>query len=256
MGYCYFLDNFALNRKEMSRIGLVVLLLSGVAFTASAQLDNVLKKAKSELSHEQPLTAAEVGDGLKEALTKGISTGSDLLAQVDGYFKNPEIKIPFPQDAKRVEEKMREVGMGSDVDRVILSINRGAEDAARYAKDIFVDAIRQMTIDDAWGILKGQPDAATQYLKRTTTAQLHEKFKPVIKTSLEKVEATKYYGDLIKAYDKIPFTKKVNPDLVEYATDRAIQGLFVMIAQEEKNIRENPAARTSDLLRKVFGSQK
>jgi hypothetical protein len=226
------------------------------AFGANAQIDKALNNAKRELSGEQPLTAAQVADGLKEALNNGISKGSDQVSQVDGYFKNPEIKIPFPPDAKKVEEKLREVGMGNDVDRFVLALNRSAEDAAKQAKPIFIDAIKQMTIDDAWGILKGQPDAATQYLKRVTTVQLKEKFKPVIKASLDKTNATKYYEDLVKAYDKIPFTKKVNPDLDEYATEMAIQGLFIMIAIEEKNIRENPVARTSDLLKKVFGYQK
>jgi len=236
--------------------GIFVVIYLFFAFSACGQIDNALNNAKKELSAEQPLTTAQVADGLKEALTNGISRGSDLVSQVDGYFKNPEIKIPFPPDAKKVEEKLREVSMGNDVDRFVLTLNRSAEDAAKQAKPIFVDAIKQMTIDDAWGILKGEPDAATQYLKRVTTVQLKEKFKPVIKNSLDKTNATKYYEDLVKAYDKIPFTKKVNPDLDEYATDMAIQGLFVMIAKEEKNIRENPVARTSDLLRKVFGYQK
>lgn len=227
-----------------------------VAFNASGQFDKALKDVKKTLSKEQPLTAAQVSDGLKEALVKSISTGSDLLSQVDGYFKNPEVKIPFPPDAKKMEERLRGMGMGKDIDNFVLTLNRGAEDAAKGAKPIFVEAIKQMTIDDAWSILKGQPDAATQYLKKTTTLQLKDKFKPVIKTSLDKVNATKYYSDLVKAYDKIPFTKKVNSDLNEYATDLAIQGLFVMIAREEKSIRENPLERTSDLLKKVFSNQK
>ncbi|MFM8834711.1 MAG: DUF4197 domain-containing protein, partial [Cytophagales bacterium] len=124
------------------------------------------------------------------------------------------------------------------------------------AKPIFIAAIRQMTIEDAWGILKGQPDAATQYLKRTTTAQLKEKFKPVVQNSLNQVNATKYYGDIVNNYNKIPFIEKVNPDLNEYATDMAIQGLFTMIAKEELNIRKDPVARTTELLKRVFGSQK
>jgi hypothetical protein len=195
----------------------------------------------------------EVSKGLKEALTQGISKGADALSQVDGYFKNPLIKIPFPPDAQKMEKKLRDIGMGKDVDNFILTLNRGAEDAAKQAKPIFIDAIKKMSITDAVTILKGQPDAATQYLKKTTLTQLKAQFTPVIKASLDKVEATKYYSNLANTYDKIPFVKKVNPDLTAYTTDLAIQGLFVMIANEEKNIRANPVARTSDLLKKVFG---
>lgn len=200
-----------------------------------------------------PLGNEEVSKGLKEALTQGISKGADALSQVDGYFKNPLIKIPFPPDAQKMEKKLRDLGMGKEVDNFILTLNRGAEDAAKQAKPIFVDAIKKMSITDAITILKGQPDAATQYLKKTTLAQLKVQFTPVIKASLDKVEATKYYSNLAGEYDKIPFVKKVNPDLTAYTTDLAIQGLFVMIANEEKNIRANPVARTSDLLKKVFG---
>ena len=199
------------------------------------------------------LSNEEVGNGLKEALTQGISKGADALSQADGYFKNPKIKIPFPPDAQKMEKKLRDIGMGEDVDKFILTLNRGAEDAAKQAKPIFVDAIKKMTITDVVAILKGQPDAATQYLKKTTNTQLQAQFRPVIKASLDKVGATKHYKDLASTYDKIPFVKKVNPDLEAYTTDLAIQGLFYTIALEEKEIRANPAARTTDLMKKVFG---
>ena len=222
----------------------------------SAQINSALSEVnKVAGSQQQALTTAEVADGLKEALIKGISNGSDLASQLDGYFKNPEIKIPFPPEVKKVEDKLRQVGLGNEVDKFVLTLNRGAEDAAKEAKPIFITAIKSMTIQDAWGILRGQPDAATQYLKRTTTAQLKEKFKPVIQNSLNKVNATKYYGDIVTQYNKIPFTDDVNPNLDDYATDRAIEGLFTMIAKEEKNIRQDPVARTTDLLKKVFGAQ-
>ena len=234
-------------------IVVIVLLTSEVAFP---QLGKMLDKAKKAVSGSKALSAEEVAQGLKEALTNGISKGSDLTSKVDGYFKNPEIKIPFPPDVKKVETRLRQMGLGGEVDKFVLSLNRGAEDAAKEAKPIFVAAIKQMTIDDAFSILKGEPDAATQFLKKTTTAQLKEKFKPVVQKSLDKVSATQYYGDLVGTYNKIPLVQKVNPDLNEYATDMAIQGLFIMIAKEEKNIRQDPLARTSDLLKKVFGSQK
>jgi hypothetical protein len=222
----------------------------------SAQIQQTMGEVNKAMGVEQPLSSADVAEGLKEALIKGISTGSDLVSQVDGYFKNPQIKIPFPPEVKKVEDKLRQIGLGGEVDKFVMTLNRGAEDAAKEAKPIFISAIRQMTIQDAWGILKGEPDAATQFLKRTTSAQLKEKFKPVIKNSLGKVNATKYYGDIVTRYNQIPFVDKVNPNLDDYATDKAIEGLFVMIAKEEKNIRENPVARTTDLLKRVFGAQK
>lgn len=200
-------------------------------------------------------TAAEVTKGLKEALTQGAKKGADQVSKLDGYFKNPEIKIPFPPEVSIVETKMRMLGFGSQVDEFVLALNRAAEDAAKESAPIFVSAIQKMTIDDAYAVLKGEPDAATQYLKRTTTPQLKEKFKPIVQNSLNKVNATKYYGDLVNNYNKIPFVSKVNPDLNAYATDMAIQGLFVMIAKEEKNIRKDPLARTTDLLKKVFNQK-
>lgn len=222
----------------------------------SAQINQAITEVNKQMGSEKPLTSAEVGEGLKEALINGISKGSDLVSQVDGYFKNPEIKIPFPPDVKKVEDKLRQIGLGSEVDKFVMTLNRGAEDAAKEAKPIFITAIKQMTIQDAFSILRGQPNAATEYLKRTTSAQLKEKFKPVIQNSLNKVSATKYYGEIITRYNSIPLVQKVNPDLNDYATDKAIEGLFLMIAKEEKNIRENPVARTTDLLKRVFGQQK
>lgn len=240
----------------MKRIGFVVIVILLFNTIAFPQLGKLLDKAKKAVNGSQPLTAEEVAQGLKEALTNGISKGSDLTSQLDGYFKNPEIKIPFPPDVKKVEDRLRQLGLGSEVDKLVLSLNRGAEDAAKEAKPIFIAAIKQMTIDDAFSILKGQPDAATQFLKKTTTSELKVKFKPVVQTSLDKVSATKYYGDLVGTYNKIPLVQKVNPDLNEYATDMAIQGLFIMIAKEEKNIRQDPLARTSELLKRVFGNTK
>lgn len=221
----------------------------------TAQINQTVGQVNKTLGGDQPLTTEQVAEGLKEALIKGISTGSDLVSQVDGYFKNPEIKIPFPPEVKQVEDRLRQMGLGGEVDKFVMTLNRGAEEAAKEAKPIFITAIRSMTIQDAWSILKGEDDAATQYLKRTTSSQLKEKFKPVIQNALSKVNATKYYGDLVNTYNKIPLVQKVNPDLDDYATDRAIEGLFLMISKEEKNIRDNPAARTTELLRKVFSQQ-
>ena len=229
---------------------LLVLVLSGTGAMAQINL-NKIKQAVTQTT----LSNEEVGAGLKEALTKGASKGSDLVSQADGYFKNPEIKIPFPPEVKNVETKLRQIGMGAEVDKFVLALNRAAEDAAKEAKPVFVSAIKQMTIQDAFAILKGQPDAATQYLQRTTSSELTTKFKPVIQNSLAKVNATQYYTSLVNTYNKIPLVRKVNPNLDDYATGKALDGLFLMVAKEEKNIRQNPQARTSELLKKVFGSQ-
>ncbi len=238
----------------MNRI--IILFVVGCMACTSTQINQALDDANKMMGTEKPLTTTEVGEGLKEALINGISKGSDLASQMDGYFKNPEIKIPFPPDVKKVEDRLRQIGLGNEVDKFVMTLNRGAEDAAKEAKPIFIAAIKQMTIDDAWAILKGEPDAATQYLKRTTSSQLKEKFKPVIQASLDKVSATKYYGDIVNKYNSIPLVQKVNPDLNDYATDMAMQGLFTMIAKEEKNIRQDPVARTTELLKRVFGAKK
>lgn len=215
-----------------------------------------LNKVKSALNGNSQLSSEEVGAGLKEALTVGVSKGSDMVSQLDGFYKNPAIRIPFPPEARKVEDRLRQLGMGGEVDKFVLALNRAAEDAAQEAKPVFISAIKQMTIQDAFSILQGKDDAATQYLSRTTSAQLNEKFKPIVQNSLNKVEATQLYANLINTYNKIPLVQKMNPNLDEYATQKAIDGLFVVVAQEEKNIRQNPGARTSDLLQKVFAAQK
>ncbi len=223
---------------------------------SSSQITQAISEASKVMEGQPAPTTDQVAAGLKEALVKGISLGTDNVSQVDGYFRNPQIKIPFPPEVRKVEDRLRQIGMGKEVDRFVESLNHGAENAAKEAKPIFINAIEQMSFDDAWGILKGQQDAATQYLKKTTTPQLKAKFKPVIQNALNQVEATRYYGDIVTTYNRIPFVEEVNPDLNEYATDLAMQGLFVMIAREEKNIRENPLERTTDLLKRVFEYQK
>jgi hypothetical protein len=233
-------------------------LVVGLAACTSVQINQTMSEVNKAMggTTEKPLTTAEVSDGLKEALVNGVSKGADLVSLTDGYFKNPEIKIPFPPEVQKVEKTLRDIGLGSEVDKFVMTLNRGAEDAAKQAKPIFVSAIKSMTIQDAWAILKGEDNAATEYLKRTTSTQLKDAFKPVIQSSLNKVNATKYYSDLVTRYNKIPLVEKVNPNLDDYATDRAIQGLFVMIAKEEKNIRKDPVARTTELLKRVFGYKK
>ncbi|MCL6259185.1 DUF4197 domain-containing protein [Aquiflexum sp. TKW24L] len=220
---------------------------------STAQINKLLKDVSSG---QIPLSQNEVAEGLKQALEQGISKGTDLASVTDGYFKNEIIKILLPEDARKVEKTLRQMGLGSEVDRALLSINRGAESAAKEAKPIFVNAIKQMTIQDAFGILKGDQTAATEYLRRTTNAQLVALFQPKIQASLDEVGATKYYGDLAKSYNSIPLTKqKIDPDLNAYVTQKAIDGLFTLIAEEEKNIRANPTGRTTDLMKRVFAQQ-
>ena len=205
---------------------------------------------------DTPLSAEDVASGLKEALVVGATKGSNNVSKLDGYLKNPSIKIPFPPDVQKVEDRLRSIGLGKEVDKFVTTLNRGAEEAAKEAKPIFVSAITSMTINDAWNILKGDDkEAATNYLKRTTSDQLRQKFSPVIKRALDKTNATKYYSDIINTYNKIPLVDKVNPSLEGYATEKAMDGLFFMIAKEELNIRKDPLARTSDLLKKVFKEQ-
>lgn len=237
----------------MRQIATLLIVIFSFSCTAEAQ---ILKKAKDLIGGGKGgFTAEEAANGLKEALIQGTSKGVNVLSQVDGYLGNPEIKIPFPPEAQNVEKKLRSVGLGKQVDEVVESLNRAAELAAVEAKDIFVDAIKALTIKDAINIVKGEQDAATQFLQRETTTSLTSKFSPIIDNSLEQVNATKYWGDAMGAYNKIPFVKKVNPDLTAYVTEKAIDGLFVMIAKEELNIRQNPGARATDLLKKVFGGK-
>jgi sulfur relay (sulfurtransferase) DsrC/TusE family protein len=237
----------------MRFLSATVLAFSILAISACS-VQQIQKTVDGYLKDAKP-TTEEVASGLKEALEKGITNGAKKASAVDGYFKNPQIKIPFPPDVRKVETKLRQLGMDKQVDQFIETLNRGAEEAAKQAAPIFVSAIKQMTINDAWNILKGDKDAATQYLQKTTTSQLEAKFKPVIQKALDKVNATKYYGDLVNTYNKIPFVDKVNPDLNDYATTLAIDGLFKLVAQEEANIRNNPGARTTELLKKVFKEQ-
>lgn len=200
------------------------------------------------------VTEAEAGEGVKEALGQGLVKAVLQLNKEDGFFKDAFYKILLPPDAKKIENTLRDLGMGKMVDKAILQINRAAEDAAGQAKPIFVDAIKNMSISDAIGLVKNGDTSATHFFRVKTTEKLVAAFQPVIKASLDKLEATKYYGDMVKTYNNFPTTlKKLNPDLNAFVTNRATEALFDLVAKEELNIRQNLAARTTDLLRKVFG---
>lgn len=195
----------------------------------------------------------EAADGIKEALGQGLNKAVSQLNYTDGFFKSA-YKILLPPEAQKIENTLRNLGFNSLVDKAILSVNRGAEDAAGKATPIFIDAIRSMTLTDAINLVRGGDTSATHFFREKTTAKLYAAFTPVIKSSLDNVDATKYYGDMVTRYNNFPTTiKKLNPDLASYVTLRATDALFNLIAKEEKNIRVNPVARTTDLLKKVFG---
>lgn len=199
------------------------------------------------------LTSNEMIEGLKEALKKGTNNSTTKASALDGFYKNSLIKIPFPPEMAAVEKKLRALGMGAAVDKFIVKMNRAAEDASKKAAPIFVSAITSMTISDAATILKGGNNAATNYLNNKTNAQLTTAMTPSVKESLSKVQILNYWAPLAKKYNAIPGVKKVNPDLNKYVTQRTVDGLFKLIAVEEQQIRTNPAARTTDILKKVFG---
>ncbi|WP_026632942.1 DUF4197 domain-containing protein [Dyadobacter alkalitolerans] len=231
---------------------LAILIFSLLAATNSQAQFNLGKVLDKVSGKSDGLGENEIVSGLKEALNVGISHGSAEASKVDGFFKNELIKIAVPPEAQKVAETLRKMGLGDQVDKFTLSLNRAAEDAAKKSKPIFVKAITSMTVPDALGILKGQDDAATQYLKKTTNEDLYKTFFPVVDSTLNLNKATDYYKEIVDTYNKIPLVKKVNPDLKGYATQKTIDGLFILIAQEEKKIREDPKARVTDLLKKVF----
>ena len=202
------------------------------------------------------VTEGEAGQGIKAALSQGLANAVLQLNKEDGFFKDALYKVLLPPDAKKIENTLRTVGMGNIVDKAILQINRGAEDAAGYAKPIFVDAIKSITLQDAIGLVKNGDTSATHFFREKTTAKLMAAFLPIIKSSLDRVSATKYYGDIVNTYNNFPTTfKKINPDLASYVTEKATVAMFDMVAKEEVNIRTNFAARTTDILKKVFGQK-
>ena len=242
-----------------------VLLIAGLCFTLfsfgqqTSSEGSIFKKAGGILNkvkgNKTSLSNEDIIAGLKEALSVGARNSSDKLSATDGFFANAVIKVLMPEEAKKVEKTLRAAGMGSMVDKAILSMNRAAEDASKSAAPIFLDAVKQMSFQDALGILKGHDSAATGYLKDKTLPALTEAFRPVIEDALQKTNATKHWKDVFDTYNKLPTTfKKVNTDLTAYVTDRALTGLFYQVALEEQKIRKDPAARVSDVLKRVFGS--
>ena len=246
----------------MKKLILPVLLATSLIASAQEKESggtSLLKKAGSVLgktkSGGSSLSNDEIIAGLKEALSVGAKNSSGKLSAVDGFFANAAIKVLMPAEAKKVETTLRNAGMGQMVDDAILSMNRAAEEASKSAAPIFIDAIKQMSFQDALGILKGADTAATSYLKGKTISPLTSAFKPVIDEALQKTGATKHWKAVFETYNKLPTTfKKINTDLSGYVTEKALTGLFYQVAIEEQQIRKNPATRVNDILKKVFGS--
>lgn len=206
----------------------------------------------------QGLTTTEVIKGLKEALTVGATNSVGSASQTDGFFKNPQLFVPFPQEAIKVKNTLEAAGLNQPVNNFVLSLNRAAEDASKRALPIFKKAIIGMSFTDAMGVLKGNETAATDYLRAKTTNQLKAEFTPVVRQSISKVKVTSYWNPIVTNYNKVTLltgAEQVNPNLEEYITERTIDGLFTLIAKEEALIRKDPAARVSDILRKVFSQQ-
>ena len=233
-----------------------------ITMLVSCQLVNAQKKIHDVYNsvhnavNANKLSEADIISGLKEALNVGSNNASALASKVDGFYKNPLMKIPYPSQTRDMMNTLNNLGMQEQVTAFEKQLNRAAEDAAVKAAPIFINAVSNITINDGLSILKGNNDAATQYLKQNTTSELTNQFTPVVAESLQKVEITKYWKPLFNKYNQLPFVKKVNPNLEQYVTQKAIDGLFVLVAQEELKIRQDPSARISDILKKVFDATK
>ncbi len=240
----------------MKKFTMVIILPALVLLTGCAEVLNQL--AQSTAKRQAPgLSTEEIIRGLKEALVVGATNTVFETSKTDGFYKNPLIVIPFPPEAIKVKETVKSLGMDGLVKDFEESLNRAAEDASKKALPILKSAVMNMTINDAMGILKGADNAATEYLKRTTSAALTAEFTPVVKNAVETVEVTKYWNPIASAYNKTTWLtgeKAVNPDLDKYITQKALDGMFKLIAIEEKKIRKDPVARVTDILKKVFGS--
>lgn len=202
------------------------------------------------------LTNDEVINGLKEALTIGTNNSSGMASKVDGYLKNPKLFIPWPEEAKDMKAKLAKMGMQKKITEFETSLNRAAEEAAKKAAPVFIDAVKGMSIGDGFAILNGADSAATHYLREKTLAPLKAQFMPVVKEAIAKVKVTSYWKPLATAYNKLPGVKKQNPDLNDYVATKAINGLMLLILEEEAKIRKDPMARVTDILKKVFGFKK
>jgi hypothetical protein len=229
-----------------------LLLITAFTFLGCAEMQQIVDQLPQTGSI---LSNGDIANGLKEALNQGIDKQVTKLTQTDGFYKNEAVKILLPEELKKVDAKLRAVGLSNLADEGLKVVNRAAEDAVKEGTPIFVDAVKQMTFTDAKNILLGDDSAATSYLQRITSTALYSKFNPIIKNSFAKVGADKVWTNIITKYNSIPLVTKINPDVTDYTTNESIEGVFKMIAVEEKDIRTNLAARTSTALQKVFALQ-
>jgi hypothetical protein len=235
----------------------LLLLLLLVPTLGSAQLKSLITKGKTKITSVTSNTpkTIDISAGLKEALKKGITEQVTKLTAIDGFYKNDAVKILMPEELQMVDASLRKLGLSNLADDGIKALNRAAEDAVKEATPIFVNAITNMNIADAKNILMGSENSATTYLQGSTSKDLYAKFSPVVQESIGKVGADVIWASIIKKYNTIPFISKVNPDITDYVTNKAMDGVFKMIAVEEKNIRTNLKSRTSSLLKQVFALQ-
>jgi hypothetical protein len=240
----------------MSKVILVAALLAVTVSPASAQFDKVLKGLGSMSGGGEGLSDAKIGSGLQEALKVGTENAVVQTGTVDGFLKNKAIKILMPRPLQSIEQPLRLVGYGPQIDEFIVSMNRAAEKAVPFAKEIFWDAIGQITFDDARKILNGNDTAATDYFKAKTSKKLHAAFRPPVETVMADVGVNRQYNDLIGRYKNVPFAKSISFDINQYVTEKATDGIFFVVGREEKKIRTNPAARGTDLLKEVFGGRR
>jgi hypothetical protein len=231
--------------KKILQISFALLIL--VQLTSCDELQKI-----AETLPQEGLSPAKIASGLKEALNKGIDKEVTKLMEPDGFYKDASVKILLPKDLQKVDKALRDIGLGQLADQGLLLLNRAASDAVKEAKPIFVNAITTMSFDDAKNILLGNNDAATTYLQQKTQTQLYQKFSPQVKKSLHKVRADEAWADIIKKYNQIPFVTSVNPDLTDYVTNKALDGVFKKVAVEELKIRTDLNERTSNLLQQVF----
>ena len=233
----------------------ILLILACSPLLLFSQIDLLKKaseKSKSVISIKTQISERDVKKGLTEALNRGSQISVEKASSLNGFYKDNALKIFIPNEAIKMKESLIKIGLKNKVDDFELSMNRAAESASKNALNIFMDAIKNLTIEDAFSILNGGNDAATKYLKKETNQFLYDSFKPIIISSMEDVSISKNWNSLTTKYNSIPFTEKINPDLEDYITNKAIDGLFILIAKEEIKIRENPSARTSEILKKVF----
>lgn len=231
---------------------IVLILLTSSLILGCAELQQVVNQLPQG---SVGLSQLDIANGLKEALDNGIEKQVSKLTATDGFLKNEAVKILLPEELQKVDKGLRDIGLSSLADEGLKVLNRAAEDAVKQATPIFVDAVKNMTFNDAKNILMGDNSAATSYLQNTTSTALYSKFNPVIQNSFAKVGADKVWTNIITKYNSLPLVKKVNPDLTDYTTNKAMEGVFKMIAVEEQNIRTSISSRSSDLLKKVFALQ-